>query len=76
MMLTRCPYCSAIFRVTAEQLQVRQGQVRCGQCRRVFDGVVGLVEGQPPPPAAPLPITLASVVPPPITRPPVAPPPP
>jgi predicted Zn finger-like uncharacterized protein len=44
MMLTRCPYCGATFRVTPDQLKVRQGQVRCGQCRRVFDALRGLVE--------------------------------
>lgn len=50
MMLTRCPYCSTTFRVTPEQLKVRQGQVRCGQCRRVFDGLRGLAENEPAPP--------------------------
>lgn len=44
MMLTRCPYCSTTFRVTPEQLKVRQGQVRCGQCRRVFDALRALDE--------------------------------
>lgn len=49
MMLTRCPYCSTTFRVTPEQLKVRQGQVRCGQCRRVFDGLRGLAENEAAP---------------------------
>ena len=44
MMRTRCPYCQATFRVKPEQLKVRQGQVRCGKCRRVFDGIRGLIE--------------------------------
>ena len=35
--LTRCPGCSTVFRITAEQLALREGQVRCGQCRAVFD---------------------------------------
>jgi predicted Zn finger-like uncharacterized protein len=43
-MLTRCPYCGTTFRVTPEQLKVRQGQVRCGQCRRVFDALRALAE--------------------------------
>lgn len=47
MMLTRCPYCGTTFRVTPDQLKVRQGQVRCGKCRRVFDALRGLVEEQP-----------------------------
>ncbi|MEO8537670.1 MAG: MJ0042-type zinc finger domain-containing protein, partial [Betaproteobacteria bacterium] len=34
---TRCPGCATVFRVTAEQLALREGQVRCGQCRAVFD---------------------------------------
>src|SRR5689334_18582198 len=35
--LTRCPGCSTVFRITAEQRTLREGQVRCGQCRAVFD---------------------------------------
>ena len=35
---TRCPGCKTIFRVTPEQLALRDGQVRCGHCRHVFDG--------------------------------------
>lgn len=34
---TRCPGCGTIFRVTAAQLALREGQVRCGHCRAVFD---------------------------------------
>lgn len=36
---TRCPGCATVFRVTAEQLALRSGQVRCGHCKTVFDGV-------------------------------------
>lgn len=35
--LTRCPGCATVFRVTAAQLALREGQVRCGHCRAVFD---------------------------------------
>jgi predicted Zn finger-like uncharacterized protein len=35
--VTRCPGCRTAFRVTPEQLALREGQVRCGQCRAVFD---------------------------------------
>lgn len=35
---TRCPGCKTVFRVTPEQLALRNGQVRCGHCRAVFDG--------------------------------------
>jgi predicted Zn finger-like uncharacterized protein len=34
---TRCPGCATVFRVTAAQLALREGQVRCGHCRAVFD---------------------------------------
>ena len=34
---TRCPGCATIFRVSAQQLALREGQVRCGHCRAVFD---------------------------------------
>jgi len=36
---TSCPTCATVFRVTPAQLAVRAGQVRCGQCKTVFDGV-------------------------------------
>jgi predicted Zn finger-like uncharacterized protein len=41
-MVTRCPQCATVFRVTPQQLQTRQGQVRCGRCMKVFDGFSGL----------------------------------
>jgi predicted Zn finger-like uncharacterized protein len=34
---TRCPGCATVFRVTSRQLALREGQVRCGHCRAVFD---------------------------------------
>ena len=36
-MRTRCPDCSTIFRVTSEQLRLKAGKVRCGQCQGVFN---------------------------------------
>ena len=36
---TRCPGCHTVFRVTPQQLAMREGQVRCGHCKTVFDGV-------------------------------------
>jgi len=36
---TRCPNCSALFRVAAEQLKSHRGMVRCGACRKVFNAV-------------------------------------
>jgi len=45
---TRCPGCKTIFRVTDAQLALRDGQVRCGHCRTVFNGREGLVSLAPP----------------------------
>lgn len=35
---TRCPQCRTRFRLTGEQLALRDGMVRCGVCRHVFSG--------------------------------------
>jgi predicted Zn finger-like uncharacterized protein len=40
---TRCPGCRTIFRVTDAQLALREGQVRCGHCQTVFNGVEQLI---------------------------------
>ena len=42
MLVTACKHCGARFRVTPEQLNLRQGQVRCGQCHEVFNGFESL----------------------------------
>jgi predicted Zn finger-like uncharacterized protein len=47
-MITRCPFCQTHFRVHAEQLAARAGQVRCGKCKRVFDALEHLIEGVAP----------------------------
>jgi predicted Zn finger-like uncharacterized protein len=44
---TRCPGCQTIFRVTPPQLALRAGQVRCGHCHTVFNGVAALVSLAP-----------------------------
>lgn len=36
---TRCPKCNTLFKVSAGQLQLHEGQVRCGQCKTVFSGI-------------------------------------
>ena len=48
---TRCPGCATVFRITAEQLAFREGQVRCGHCRAVFDANDHFVslDSAPPP---------------------------
>lgn len=45
-LVTRCPACSTLFRVTPAQLQVRAGKVRCGRCMQVFDGFQALAAEQ------------------------------
>ncbi len=45
---TRCPGCKTIFRVTDAQLALREGQVRCGHCRAIFNGRERLVSLAPP----------------------------
>jgi predicted Zn finger-like uncharacterized protein len=44
---TRCPGCSTTFRVTPAQLELRAGQVRCGHCHAVFNGIASLVSLAP-----------------------------
>ena len=46
-MYTRCPHCISFFAVSAEQLAVADGRVRCGACLSIFDGLEHLTE-QPP----------------------------
>lgn len=36
---TRCPYCSAVYNVSINQLTVSKGWVRCADCRLVFNAV-------------------------------------
>lgn len=38
MLVTTCGHCHSRFRVTPQQLNARQGQVRCGRCHAVFNG--------------------------------------
>lgn len=58
-LVTRCPQCRAAFRVVAEQLHLRNGKVRCGVCKAVFDARAHqeqVLEPAAPEPAAPMPI--------------------
>lgn len=61
-LLTRCPHCTTVFRVRAEQLAAARGQVRCGVCGNLFHALDDLLE-QLPEPAAAAPQPLASEVP-------------
>lgn len=41
-MVTKCPACDTVFRVTPDQLRAREGKVRCGRCMTVFDAAKAL----------------------------------
>lgn len=45
--ITRCPSCSTMFKVVADQLRISDGWVRCGYCKQVFDAAAYL-QAQPP----------------------------
>ena len=44
---TRCPFCQTSFRVTMQQLELREGMVRCGSCREIFNGIDTVFEYEP-----------------------------
>lgn len=46
-MYTQCPHCQAYFEVTADQLKVGEGDVRCGQCLSIFNALQHLTEHLP-----------------------------
>lgn len=46
---TQCPHCNTTFRVARDQLKLRAGMVRCGQCRQVFNGITHLLPPTLPP---------------------------
>ena len=50
-MFTCCPQCQTCFRVTAAQLKVAQGKVRCGKCQSVFNARLALYDKEPEKPA-------------------------
>src|SRR5437660_1409777 len=56
-MLTICPKCALTLLVTAEDLRVAQGYVRCGRCSSVFNALARLTEerqeSEGPPESAP-----------------------
>jgi predicted Zn finger-like uncharacterized protein len=69
-MLTRCPHCDTVFRVTPQQLQKQHGQVRCGRCTQVFDGFRTLSSESSRNVAEPAGGRIADVAPPPAAAPP------
>ncbi|MEO7161082.1 MAG: DUF3426 domain-containing protein [Polaromonas sp.] len=42
-LVTRCPACTTMFKVVADQLKVAQGWVRCGHCGAVFEASLHLM---------------------------------
>ncbi len=56
-LFTTCPYCRRSFHISREQLDARQGQVRCGRCEQIFDARKSLhdAEADTPPPAPDVP---------------------
>ncbi|HEX7910451.1 MAG TPA: zinc-ribbon and DUF3426 domain-containing protein [Paraburkholderia sp.] len=44
LLATRCPFCETVFRLQTEQLALRRGLVRCGQCHEVFDASASLFD--------------------------------
>jgi len=58
MLATQCPFCQTTFRVAPDQLALREGLVRCGNCKEVFDGNAHLIDPEPfaaPPVPVPVP---------------------
>jgi predicted Zn finger-like uncharacterized protein len=45
-MLTECPSCLTVFRVTPAILKMGHGQVRCGKCRKQFDAIECMLEDE------------------------------
>ena len=41
-MYTRCPHCDAVFQVTTSELTAFDGNVRCGECGQIFNGLDNL----------------------------------
>ena len=44
--LTKCPQCNTVFRVSAEQLRAAGGWVRCGRCATEFNAVAKLTDSK------------------------------
>lgn len=41
-LVTRCPNCASVFKVTPQHLQMQVGNVRCGNCLQVFNSFADL----------------------------------
>jgi predicted Zn finger-like uncharacterized protein len=74
-MFTVCPKCALTLVVTAEDLRVAQGYVRCGRCSSVFNALARLAEERPAPEESVKPAPPAPAASPPGQTPPQTPPP-
>jgi predicted Zn finger-like uncharacterized protein len=70
-LLTRCPRCRTLFRVTPAQLQARSGTVRCGRCMNAFDAYQALAPEQGNTLASPAPAVMPEPAPAAAAQPPV-----
>jgi len=43
-MLTQCPKCETVYQIESSQLEARDGLVRCGRCRNVFNAAWNLLD--------------------------------
>lgn len=57
----RCPACGTVFRVTSEQLRLKAGKVRCGQCQKVFNAFDHLQPDVAVPPATDAPAAVPAI---------------
>jgi len=46
-MHTQCPHCQTIFRISAAQLNIAQGYVRCNHCHNIFNASHHLLKSLP-----------------------------
>jgi len=46
-MLTQCPKCETVYQIAKGQLEARDGLVRCGRCRNVFNAAWNLLDAPP-----------------------------
>ena len=54
-MLTRCPHCQTLFHIRQKDLDIANGEVRCGLCLQAFNAVSQGTNDRNDPSASPLP---------------------
>lgn len=43
-LITQCPHCKTLFRITATQLRAARGKARCSRCHEIFNALAALRE--------------------------------